>query len=622
MTLPRPDLPTASLAISIAPSLAAVLAVASLGAFQADPGASAETTYLALAAGVVLVAAGALGAKRGTPTAEAVAGPLLVVVAAWTLPVGPARGAVVLTLVAGTLAVAALRLLPRVAAEGPADGDNGTADRLPALPVLALALGLQALLRGGEILLSGDAGWQSVLRGAVLFAVFPAVGAAAVLALARLQGRRRALLAAAAVLLVGPGFRPATLAALVALAAAPALLSRPDALPGGSRTARGLRWTGLVLLAAPFAWDPRAAGAALVAGLAAGPRRDAGSLDAPADRPPSDFRAWAPAALAAAALALASLFPGREPGEAVALAALVPLAVPVLALPGREGAPRALAALLLAFAAGRGVLVEGALAAPAALAALAVPRRGSVAAVQGVWSGALLAASSLLGAYPWLRPEPLRGALGLLGLPPTWPGALAAVAGAAGLAGLALVLARTRSRWGLGDEGTAGRIAVVGLTALVLLRVPSVGATPLEARVLVLDRDRPSWTAPMGAEADRVRTVVLDSTLAHAAELPAGTPVATLRLREPGRPDRVWTVRAGSDTGEWAADRPDLRGSRPPAPRPWSSWVAGEGTFFVRRYRARHTLPEPAAPERLKLTLRPDLPPRVVLTVYHLELRP
>jgi hypothetical protein len=35
-----------------------------------------------------------------------------------------------------------------------------------------------------------------------------------------------------------------------------------------------------------------------------------------------------------------------------------------------------------------------------------------------------------------------------------------------------------------------------------------------------------------------------------------------------------------------------------------------------------HRLSEPAMPERVELALRPDLPQRVTLTVFHLELRP
>jgi hypothetical protein len=382
---------------------------------------------------------------------------------------------------------------------------------------------------------------------------------------------------------------------------------------------------------APFAWDARAAAAALVAGVA-------GALVLAA-RPPWG---WAAPALAAAALGAALLAPGRGAGETVALAALVVLAVPALALPERARVPAALAALALAFAAARGVLVDGALAAPAGLAALAVPRRGPVVAVQGAWSAALLAAAGLLSAYPWLRPTPLPEALRLFGLEPGWPGALLAVAGAGALAGLAGLRGRAglAGRAGRSDraggaegEAVAGRAAAALLAALIFLHLPlhprGAGVMPLDGVAaprgpLVLGEGRPAWAAALGerGERGRVRTIVLDSALANAAGVPHGTPVATLRLRSPERADRQWTLRMGEETGEWAADRPDLRSQRPPAPEPWLSWVAEGGSFFGHRYRALRRLAEPVAARRVELRLRPDLPPEVELSVFHLELRP
>ncbi|HUF78915.1 MAG TPA: hypothetical protein VMR44_08370 [Thermoanaerobaculia bacterium] len=650
MTLHRPDSSTAALGACLAAPLAAILAMASLARFQADPVAAAETGYLAFVAGVALLAAAA-AARR--PAVEGVVGPLLVVTATWTLPEGPTRGAVVAALAAATLVVAAWRWLPagsgRPAAAEPA---TGAADRepvepaLPGVTVAALALGIQVLLRGGELVALGAAGpgggvaWLPAIRAAVLLVGFPAVGAAAVLALARLHGRRRALLAAAAVLVAGPGFRPATLAALLALAATSSLLSRdPRAAwgPGGGLDRRHLLQSGrrlvppglaLTILAAPFAWDPRAAAVSLAAGLAGGV-----ALAVSRKRSTGGW-AWAGPAVAGAACAGALLLAGRPAGEVVGLAALVPLAVPALALAERERVPVALAALLLAFAAARGVLVEGALAAPAGLAALAVPRRGPLAAVQGTWSGALLAAACLAAAYPWLRPWPLPDALRLVGIVPGWPGALLVVAGVAALAGLAVLVSRAGwadraspafRRWAGGPETAGARLAAGALAALVLLHLPAAGAALFGARPLVLDRERPIWSAtiPAGDGGAPVRAIVVDSALANSAELPAGTPIATLRLQSPGRTDRIWTLRVGTDTGEWAADRPDLQALQPPAPEPWTSWVAVDGgAYFGHRYRARRRFPEPFPAEGIELSLRPDLPPAVGLSVYHLELRP
>jgi len=117
-------------------------------------------------------------------------------------------------------------------------------------------------------------------------------------------------------------------------------------------------------------------------------------------------------------------------------------------------------------------------------------------------------------------------------------------------------------------------------------------------------------------------TVVLDSALANAAGLPRGTPVATLRLKSPRGADRVWTLRLGEETGEWAAGRPDLAPARAASPDPWLSWVAADGVFFGRRYRAVHRLQSPPRANLLEVALRPDLPPEVALTLFHLEIRP
>lgn len=615
------DRATAAVVPRLAAPLAAVLAMAALAAFQADPVARAETGYLALAAGVGLLAAAGVAPR---PSAETVGGALLVTATVWALPHGPARGAVALALAGAALAVAAVRWLPAAATRGmgggpAAPGAPERAPGVPILPVLALALGLQAFLRGAELLGPGSA-----LRGTALFVAFPVAGTAALLALARHHGLSRALLAGAAVVLAGPGFRPATVATLVALAAGSRLLARdgrpavrsiagaPEALRHAPRLAAA------VLLAAPFAWDPRTAAACLAAGVAAGLAVDGGTGTSP--------RRWLAPAVAGALLATVLLVPGRPAAEIAPLASLVVLAVPGALLPGRARAPVALAALLLAVAAARGVTVDGALAPAAGLAALAVPHRGPVPALQGAWSGVLLAGGSLLAAYPWLRAAPLPDALDLLGLEPRLATALPVVAGAALIAGVAgLAAPGGWSSDSRRSERTAARAVGLVALALLLVHLPPTGAVPVAEPGLVLGAGRRTWSTLPDRSAlpgGRVGSIVVDSSLANAAALPGGTPVATLRLREPGRPDRAWIVRVGDETGEWAAGRPDLRDAPPPAPRPWTGWVAEGGDFFGHRYRSVHRLASPAAPARVELALRPDLPPDVTLTVFHLELRP
>lgn len=620
MLRPRLDPTTASLAARLATPLAAVLAVAALGRALSDPVAAAETAYLGLALGLILMAAAVVAPR---PSVEAVGGALLATAVVWTLPPGPARGALAVAVSAGALAIAVVRWLPMGDGRGERDGR-----RLPGMQTVALAVGLQALFRSAELLAPG-----STFRGVTLFVAFPLAGAVAVLALARLQDRRRALLAGAAVLLVGPGFRPSTVATLLALAAASWLLARdplaPELLPPfvrepvrtlverrGAGVRRAARIAAGAILLAPFAWDPPAAGVCLAAGLAAGS---------------VNHRRWLPPAVAAAALAVSLALPGRPLAEAAPFASIVVLVVPALAFPERERATASLGALLLALAAARGLLVDGALAPAAGLAALTVPRRGAVPAVQGGWIAALLGTACLLGAYPWLRADPLAGALALFGLQPGWPEALTTVAGAALVAGVVALAGQSGFGTAPGRvERGATRAAGLAALALLLAHLPTAGATPIEAPALVLDASRPSWAAGGGdgeaggfpGAGPRVGSIVVDSSLANAAALPSGTPVATLRLQEAGDRDRVWTLRVGEETGEWAAGRPDLQAERPAVPPAWTSWVAEGGGFFGRRYRAVHRLGEPVAPERLELALRPDLPDGVVLTVFHLELRP
>lgn len=610
MPRPRPDHPTARFATP----LAAFAALAACARFELDPSAAAECGYLALALGLALVTAAAVAPR---PSVEAVAGSLLATIAVWAVPPGPARGAVALVIGAGALAVAAARWLPFGE-----EGDEEDGRRLPLVPVLALAFGLQSFLRAGELLGPG-----STFRAVALFVVFPLVGAVAMLALARLHGRRRALLAGAAALVVGPGFRPATLAALVALAAASWLFareppavwsSRPEVGSRGRSAARlAVRLGAGVVLLAPFAWDPPTAGVCLGAGLAA------------AVPVAASGRRWLAGAAIALPLVVVFALPGRPFAEALPLASLAVLAVPALALPERDRTVVALSALLVALAAARGATVDGALAPAACLAALAVPRRGSVAGVQGGWSATLLGASALLGAYPWLREAPLANALALFGLEPSWPGALAAVVALALLAGVAAVA--TRKLDAGRSERAAARAAGLAALALALVHLPAPGVTPVTVPGLVLAADRSTWSLGGSGVAEEaggwrggdIGSIVVDSALANAAALPAGTPVATLRLQEAGEADRTWTLRVGEETGEWASGRPDLRAEGVPAPPAWASWVAEGGGFFGRRYRSVHRLDEPVtSPDRIELALRSDLPEGVELTVFHLELRP
>ena len=80
-------------------------------------------------------------------------------------------------------------------------------------------------------------------------------------------------------------------------------------------------------------------------------------------------------------------------------------------------------------------------------------------------------------------------------------------------------------------------------------------------------------------------------------------------------------VRAGVDTGEWAARRSDVAAIAGfTAPAPYLSWVDAGRRFFGQRYRARLRLEQPAIATAVEVRLAPGIAPDVVLTLYHLEL--
>jgi hypothetical protein len=205
----------------------------------------------------------------------------------------------------------------------------------------------------------------------------------------------------------------------------------------------------------------------------------------------------------------------------------------------------------------------GALAALVALAALFLPAAGVKLARIGI--GALLAllgATALLAAYPWQRAEPVVAALAL-------PFHLPA----------------------------AGRLLL-----------------PLDSPV-TLDAAHPVWEAALPrvprAAAD---SLVLESSLSNGANLENGTPVATVRMG-----DKVEVVRAGQDTGEWAARRADLANSRLRSPEGWITWIAGD--FLGQRYRARRDFSAPVRASLIRIERRSDLPADVAVSIHQVEVR-
>ncbi len=558
--------------------LAAGLALLGFAAREVSAEAAAETAVLAVAAVVALLPAAFLARRAG----EVALGAALVVGAGWVLQPGPTREAVVLTALAGLGFLVGAR---RLAASLP---------ELPLAVALPLALAAQALLRTEALLPPAPAelGW----RLPVILVALPAAGALATVALARRHGAARALLAAGTALLLGPGWNVATTLALVALAAGGVAADRT--------LSRRWRLVALLVLVAPLAWDPRAGALAAGAGLALAAGRGA------------------PLVGALVALPLATVFALRAPTEAVAMLAWLPLLLPAVLLPAADCRRPAFAAVFLMLGAAAGGPSAAALAAPLALAALSLRRRGAPLAAQAAWTASLLAGASLLAAPPWLRQAPLAAAFGLLGAPVVAPMALAAllVAGfwlALGPALGAALRGRLAAGW------TSGRVAAAAATATVLATLlvqrPATVAAPLP-RDVTLAAESPSWEAALPPGTAPVRTVVLDSALAHSASLPAGRAVATVRLLDAAGREHAWTLRVGRDTGEWAAARPDVAARlRAGAPEPWLSWIVGD--FPARRYRARWRLGDSATTRAVRIERAADLPPEVLVSLHYLELR-
>jgi hypothetical protein len=558
--------------------LAALAAMAAFAGRDTVPSGTAEGLYLAVLAAAALLPVGWLAPA---PALELGLGSILATAAVWALPPGPGRGAAVVLILVATLAVAAARRIT-----------SSSLSSLSAGVLIPLALGAQVLLRG-ELL------FAPVLTARLVVALLalPVAGALAVAVLARRHGAVPSLVAAATALALGPGFNVGSTLALLALAA--------GSLLGDEELGWPARAAALAVVLAPIAWQPGAGLAIAVCGLAL---------------------AWPRAGLGlavAAAVGLAIFF--RPPWSAMTrqLSAL-PLLVPAALVPERRRIWNVAAAALLVTTVPP-VPGLSALAAPLALAALALRRDAAFTVPQRVWTGALLGGTALLASYPWLRPQPMPAALALLGPLPGKALALCIAVLFLALAGLGIWMGpRWDDRRNRSESLRSVRLAELSaacLTLALLQGLPTSG-TPLLAPDLpvVLDAARPDWEA--GLPVLPVGSVVVESALANGAALPTGTPVAILRLRDAAGQSAGWTLRAGEETGEVAARRPDVAREGRPVPVAWISWVAGD--FFAQRYRARLRLNRQALQDRfvkLRIERAPGLPPDLEIAVYQLEVR-
>ncbi|HEX3130584.1 MAG TPA: hypothetical protein VH394_24815 [Thermoanaerobaculia bacterium] len=235
--------------------------------------------------------------------------------------------------------------------------------------------------------------------------------------------------------------------------------------------------------------------------------------------------------------------------------------------------PVVLSAAAVALALGPGWNVRTTVAVLILSAATLILRRrigrlpASVAVPVGTLIAILLALTALLDAYPWRREQPLRAALGL----------------------------------------------VKSLPELF-----AAGTPILDPETSIpFDADRP--TREIDLPLEPIASLILASALSNGAPLADGTPVAVIRLTDGEGRSVERIVRAGSDTGEWAARRSDvLKTARLHSPEPWVTWIAGD--FFAQRYRCRWDLP-PGRYTRMRIELAPGLPRNVSLAVHQVELR-
>jgi len=399
--------------------------------------------------------------------------------------------------------------------------------------------------------------------------------------------------AGGAAVVLAPGWNVTVTMALVSLAAGTLIADRERRL--------AIRWGAAAVLVVPPLWNLPLGLLFSIGGLALLTRGKT---------------AWL-VPVAAAVAVLTGAF-DRGPGAVLVLWAQGMVLIPALVVAPSGGRRRVLHGAVLALAA---AVVGGgpqALAGAVALAALGLPVRGGSAGLQGVWSGALVAGTTLLATYPWVRREALASTLELLRLDNV---ALALVLAAAIVAGLGYgldVLARKAPRW-------APRPAVVGCALLALAWIPAIPTAvvvPVLFDPVTLDEQEPVRAYAFPAQ--EISDLVIDSNMTHSAGLDAGTVVGSVRLAGENREDVLasWPLVAGQATGEWAAARPDIAG-RPGfgAPPPWLCRVAPDGTFFAQRFRARFTAAETRPCGFVSIHRSPELPPEIRLVIYRMELR-
>ena len=560
---------------NIAVALAAGLALFAYAGGLADPAAAADTHYLALWATAVLLALAGLAVP---PAFDLAGASVLVTTVVWVLPHGPLRGAAVGLLLTLTFAFIEIRHIDRAAG------------RLTWSWAIASALALQFLCRPERFL---DLGSEP--RALIGLVALPLLIAVAYQILQDREGFLPALLAVMTSALLVPGWSVTVALGLAAVATG--IFWRDRVFK---------RWTIIALAAlivvAGDMWQPSLAWLLLFTMVAKA---------IPAS--------WKTGLTAVAATSILLLFlPGaREWSEVIRIMALGPILLPALLLPSDSRKAASIQAFVLAVLALRTVDGPAALAAPLALAALSLRASAVAAQIQLVWTGALLGAVTLLGGYPWLRSPALEDALELFCVEISWAYAVPVV-------GVVWFLTFSCAALAGRSERLRCRPVLLGgltLALLALIGLPPSAQRPFGDRIQVVNAAQTRIDAPIESPR-KTRSVVVDTYLENSATLPVGTPTGRIVLTDTNGERRSWVLRAGIETGEWAARREDvanLPGFQ--APPHWLAWVTPDGQLLAQRYRSEWKLAEPLVVSRVEIERVADVPDDVSLAVFHLELR-
>lgn len=566
---PRPSL--ANLAVALAAGIAMLTYAGAL----TDPTASAETHFLALWSTAVLIALAGLALPPALDLAGSAA---LVTLVVWAVPFGPVRGATVGLVLTVALAVVTLRYLEKTG------GDLNWGWAIPT------AMALQYLCRA-ERFLAIDLDAPTLISLVLL----PLIVSAVFMALQRREGTLPALLAAATVALLVPGWSVSVTLSLLALVVG--VLFRDRLTPRWVAVALAI----LVILAAD-SWHPSLGWLLLLVILA--------------KAVPANWLSGVGAIIATTLLCI--FLPAvREWSEVTRLMALGPILLPALVLPSDTRRANSIQAFVLAILALRTIGGPAALAAPLALGALSLRSKAVAAHLQVFWSGVLLAVVAILGGYPWLRSPALEDALALFGVQIGWPHAVAVAAVLWASSFLCAAMTDRHRRLECRPFLMGGLVLVV----LAWMALPPAAERPFGDRIQVLNSAHSSIAVDLDT-AWSTSSVVIDSYLDNSPDLPRGTPVGRLTVVTVDGEQRSWLLRVGVETSEWAARRPDVASLAGfSAPAHWLALVPAGGEFFAQRYRAEWELDATADIARVKLERLDGLSSEVSLAVFHLELR-